>query len=189
MDSSIDTTSPTKVNLLGKWDKKMTDDVELDAMRTVLASLNPLEPDARARVIFWITRRLEVEGFDLVRPISSGGNLGRIAERTEFQHETLAEALAAANPRTGGQKALIVGYWKQVRESAASLDGQSINSELKHMGHHVSNITDAMNELQRQKPQLAVQLRKSGTSKQARKTYRITTEGVKAAEIMIRGES
>jgi translation elongation factor EF-Ts len=57
------------------------------------------------------------------------------------------------------------------------------------MGHHVSNITDAMNELQRQKPQLAVQLRKSGTSKQARKTYRITTEGVKAAEIMIRGES
>src|SRR5207248_11298232 len=78
MDSSIDTTSPTKINLLGKWDKKMTDDVELDAMRTVLASLNPLEPDARARVIFWITRRLEVEGFDLVRPISSGGNLGRI---------------------------------------------------------------------------------------------------------------
>jgi hypothetical protein len=56
------------------------------------------------------------------------------------------------------------------------------------MGHRVPNITIAMDELQRQKPQLAVQLRKAGTTKQARKTYKITTEGIKYVEAMLKGE-
>lgn len=155
----------------------MSDDAELAAMRSVLASLDPLDPKARGRVLAWISHRLDLEGFDLPRASGGLGTQPRSAENAGFQHETLAEAFAAASPRTGGQKALIVGYWKQVREGTASLDAQSINTELKHMGHHVANITDAMNELQRQRPQLAVQLRKSGTSKQARKTYKITTEG------------
>jgi hypothetical protein len=38
-------------------------------------------------------------------------------------------------------------------------------------------------------PQLAVQLKKAGTSKQAQKTYKIATEGVKAVEAMLRGDS
>lgn len=170
----------------------MTDDAELTAMQNVLASLNTLDGAARARVLSWAARRFEVEGFDPSDRLS-GRHRGAQATPGEpgpaARHETLAEAFAAANPKTGGQKALIVGYWKQVKEGAGSLDAQSINTELKHMGHHVANITDAMNELQRQRPQLAVQLKKSGTSKQARKTYKITTEGVKSAEAMIRGDS
>jgi hypothetical protein len=169
----------------------MTDDAEIDAMRTVLTSLDQLDPEARGRVLSWAARRFDLEGFDRIgRPSTAGmSNQARSSDYADPRHETLAEAFAAANPKTGGLKALIVGYWKQIRDGAVSLDGQSINTELKHMGHHVANITDAMNELQRQKPQLAVQLKKSGTSKQARKTYKITTEGVKVAEAMIRGDS
>jgi hypothetical protein len=174
----------------------MGDDTELDALRNVLASLTPLDSGARERVMSWIIKRLHIK-------FGSSGDDGVAADASPYReerqartrrdeapvdrHETLAELFAAVNPKTAGQKALVVGYWKQVREDVLSFDAQSINTELKHMGHHVPNITEAMNELQRQRPQLAVQLKKSGTTKQARKTYKVTTEGIRMVEGMLDG--
>jgi hypothetical protein len=166
----------------------MVNDQELDAMGTVLAALTPLDLETRERVLLWVAGRLQINRTGITTP-GLQGTTGRTSQGTKpDDDETLAELFASAGPKTGGQKALIVGYWKQIREGIASLDAQSINTELKHMGHHIPNITEAMNELQRQKPQLAVQLKKSGTTRQARKTYKITTEGVRVAEAMISGE-
>jgi len=175
----------------------MTEDAELEAMQKVLSALMPLEPDTRARVVSWVTSRFEITtigegrpkaGHSMSQNANDDGTGSGLNDPPMDRHGTLAELFAAANPKTGGEKALVVGYWKQEREQASSFESQGINTELKHMGHRVPNITIAMDELQRQKPQLAVQLRKAGTTKQARKTYKITTEGIKYVETMLRGE-
>jgi hypothetical protein len=175
----------------------MTEDAELDAMQKVLSALISLEAATRARVISWVTSRFEITvigegrlktGHSASLNTTDDATGSRLDNSPPDRQRTLAELFAAANPRTGGEKALVVGYWKHEREQASSFESQAINTELKHMGHRVPNITVAMDELQRQKPQLAVQLRKAGTTKQARKTYKITTEGIKYVEAMLKGE-
>lgn len=84
-------------------------------------------------------------------------------------------------------KPLVVGYWFQVLQGEQDLDGFQINKELKHLGHGVSNITTALSSLIDRKPQLVIQTRKSGNSKQARKRYRLTDAGIKAVERMLAG--
>jgi hypothetical protein len=174
----------------------MTEDTELDALRSVLASLTPLDSGARERVVGWIIKRLDIKfgsAADEVLAADPSAYRDERQARTRRdespvdRYETMAELFAAINPKTGGQKALVVGYWKQVKDEVFSFDAQSINTELKHMGHHVPNITEAMNELQRHRPQLAVQLKKAGTTRQARKTYKVTTEGIRVVEGMLNG--
>ena len=60
-----------------------------------------------------------------------------------------------------------------------------MNKKLKDLGYRVSNITTAFNGLINRRPQLVIQTKKSGTSKQARKLYRLTTEGQRAVERML----
>jgi hypothetical protein len=103
------------------------------------------------------------------------------------KYNSLAELYDAIQPKTNSDKALVAGYWFQVCQGAESFDGQSVNKELKHLGHGLANITNAIDGLKNQKPALALQLKKSGTSQQARKVYKITVAGIKAVEVMIHG--
>lgn len=66
-----------------------------------------------------------------------------------------------------------------------AFDSQSAHKELKHLGQQLPNITNALESLKNQKPALVLQLRKSGTSQQARKTYKLTVAGMRAVEKMI----
>jgi hypothetical protein len=79
------------------------------------------------------------------------------------------------------------GYWLQVCQNSESFDGFSVNKELKDVGQGLGNITNAIDGLRSQKPALALQLKKSGKSQQARKTYKVTVPGIKAVEAMING--
>jgi hypothetical protein len=58
---------------------------------------------------------------------------------------------------------------------------------LKNLGQGLANITNAIDGLRNQKPALVLQLKKSGKSQQARKTYKLTVAGIKAVEVMIDG--
>jgi hypothetical protein len=62
-----------------------------------------------------------------------------------------------------------------------------VNKELKNLGEGILNITSALDALKAQKPALALQLKKAGKSRQARKTYKVTVAGLKFVENMIRG--
>jgi hypothetical protein len=52
----------------------------------------------------------------------------------------------------------------------------------------VSNITEALDTLKNQKPALVLQLKKSGTTVQARKTYKVTNEGARRIRQLMRSE-
>ena len=80
----------------------------------------------------------------------------------------------------------MIGYWFQFRESLAEFDSQKVNSQLKHMGHGVTNITSAFTSLKEQKPALVMQTKKAGKSQQARKRYKLTSAGKQAVEAMLK---
>ena len=69
----------------------------------------------------------------------------------------------------------------------ADFDSFRLNKELQHLGHQLPNVTYALTELGKRKPALAMQVRKSGKSAQARKRYRLTDAGIKSVEEMMNG--
>jgi hypothetical protein len=92
---------------------------------------------------------------------------------------SLAELYHAADPKNEAEKGLVAGTWFQVVEGMDGLDSQTINSALKDLGYGVGNITRAFDVLISQRPALMIQLRKAGTTKQARKQFKVTDAGVK----------
>jgi hypothetical protein len=99
----------------------------------------------------------------------------------------LASLCDLARPDTDAERALVAGYWLQCTQGQTEFTAQAVNDELKNLGHGVSNITNAFSSLKDQKPALVIQVRKDGTSQQARKKYRVTAEGKKAVDLMVRG--
>jgi len=167
-------------------------DEEFEAIRTVYKALEALDEDARARVMNYVTSRLNIsrEHDAEVETPDSAANLDAALRQEQClapKFDSFAELFDAARPSSNQNMALVAGYWLQVCQDQSGFDGQSANSELKNLGQRIENITAAMNSLRAQKPALVIQLKKSGRSQQARKTYKVTVAGIKAVEAMISG--
>ncbi|MBN9096487.1 hypothetical protein [Pandoraea pnomenusa] len=170
---------------------------EFSAIKTVHDALEPLDEEARTRVLTYITSLL---GIDAKVTSTSAAFVGAEADHEEEAEvaddeaakdaptfSTFAELYAAASPKSNGERALVVGYWLQVCQEAENFTAASANKELTHLGHKVANITDAIDSMKNQKPMLILQLKKSGNSRQARKLYKVSHEGIKRVEGMIGG--
>jgi len=107
---------------------------------------------------------------------------------TPPKFSTAAELYHAAGPDTDVERALVIGFWFQECLGQSDFDSFQVNNELKHLGYPVANITRAFDGLQARKPVLAMQTRKSGSSKQARKKYKLTHQGTVSVDKMIAGE-
>jgi len=169
-----------------------TDDVdrELEALRQVAIALSQLDGEAVARVLRWTADRFATRGVlpegserDGRGVASDGGN-----SSDSGIPEDIAELFERTNPATDPDKALVVGYWLQYVKGDAEFEAFAVNKQLKHLGHRVSNITKALSALIERRPQFVIQTRKEGTSKQARKKYKLTTAGKAAVEGMLKGE-
>jgi hypothetical protein len=181
-------------------DNQDENDVEFAAMQTLYRILRPLGEDGRVRVLDYVVARLDIPQRAIAK--KSKSSVAEAVEDEEDDAEAAASAAAAAatitfsnfaelhdaaQPKSNPDKALVAGYWLQVCQGAESFDSQSANTALKHLGEGLANITSAIDSLKNHKPSLALQLKKSGKTRQARKTYKITVAGVKAVENMIRG--
>lgn len=173
-------------------------DQEFTAIQAVYTALNPLDAEARTRVISYIVDRLEIKGSYAAKAATpptpeqttTTEDVAQTdrpsASHTEFK--TFAELYDAAKQPDGNpSRALIAGYWLQVCGGQEAFDSQSANKELKNLGIGVVNITDAIDSLKNKKPALALQIKKSGSSRQARKLYKLTVSGVRAVEEMMNG--
>jgi hypothetical protein len=160
-------------------------DPELEAMTTVAGALEKIKADDKmvARVLRWARERY----MGTVEPVPAPSR-GKGASLDAGEYADVASLYTAASPRTEPERALVVGYWFQVHQGMKDFDSQRVNAELKNMGHGVGNITEAFNRLIGRRPQFVIQTRKSGTSRQARKLYRLTNEGLKRVQSMIGGE-
>lgn len=167
----------------------MSEDEEIEAMKKIAGALEPLNDAARNRALQWALSRFR--GASLLekvvatndQPISDG-NTSTSDGRPPF--ETFAELFEAASPGTEREKALLASYWVQVCQNQPTFGSQTLNDELKDLGHGVGNITEALTALKNERPALVLQLKKSGTSRQARKTYKLTQEGTRRVQAMVR---
>lgn len=163
---------------------------ELSAMGQIAQILTGLSEETRFRVMRWIADRYRLAPATQARGavVEPPSAASRQNAADESQNPTFADAanlFVAAAPGTAAEKALVLGYWLQVCKSEEDWDGYSVNTELKHMGHGLTNVTDALTSLINQRPQLVIQTRKSGKARQARKQYRLTLEGVRKVKQMI----
>lgn len=176
------------------------EDAEFSAMRDIYKLLEGLDDAARERVVIYVTGRLEIvqPAAKKPEPDTGGGGGGGgdgAAENAALsqkqaeapKYPTFADLFNAARPETNPRKALVAGYWFQVCQGNEGFDGFSANKELKNLGEKLANITNALDALKDQKPALAIQVKKSGSTQQARKVYKLTTPGIAAVEAMIKG--
>jgi hypothetical protein len=169
-------------------------DPELDAMAAVAGAIGELDEAARGRVLRWAGERygVEVTRSDPSRrksrdtrdeeeepdPNAEDGHGRKVPAK--FEH--FAELFNAVQPKTDSDKALTAAYWFQVIKGQPSFQSLELNRELKSLGHPIGNVTTALLALQTKKPTHVMQLKKSGTSKQARKTFKLTSEGINVIE-------
>lgn len=154
---------------------------ELNALSTISSLLADLPEDSQSRIVAWISSRYGAHGSMLLP--SKRSDAAQADSIRQFPD--VATLFVAAKPTTGSEKALTIGFWLQECLRHEEWEGFAVNSELKHLGHGLKNVTDALRALIEQRPQLAVQLRKSGKTKQARKRYKLTAEGIRKVRQMV----
>lgn len=169
----------------------MEEDNEVNAMAAVNAALAGLDQDAAARVLRWAADRYKV-------PLTGRGksnapnedevdDLGGSEEQGhQATYEHFSDFFDAADPTTEADRVLVSAYWFQVLQSHGELESQSLNKELKNTGHGVTHMPHALDDLMNAKPRLLVQLKKKGTSRQARRKFKLTTEGIKKVKGMLK---
>lgn len=147
---------------------------ELEAMAKIDQLMRSLSSEERSRVISWLTHKYG--SHSSVTRISDS-DLANDPNGKRFS--TFAEAFDTFNPQNLAERALIGLWWVDQASDDANHPSQPINNELKNAGYPIKNITDALSASMSQQPKYVLQTRKSGSSKQARKLYRLTDAGRK----------
>ena len=173
-------------------------DLEIEAMGTVSKALGGLEEGARGRVLRWAAERYGIALGAATRKQNGGGAGGNTAggeldddELDEHPGDNVpawdhfAELYHASGASTHPDGMLVAAYWVQVLKGQESFGSLELNKLLKDLGHGVTGTAKVMTTLIARKPALILQLKKSGKSQQARKTYKLTDAGKKAVEQMI----
>ncbi len=160
---------------------------EAKAIADVVEALKPLDVGAIARVLEWASKRYASRAHGDEPGTITPVPLTSRHDDTEADGGELADLYAAADPRTESESVLIAAYWHHAARKTEVLDSQALNRDLKNLGRGVANVTRACSVLIQQRPALMLQVKKSGSTKQARKQYRLTAAGLQRAREMVAG--
>jgi hypothetical protein len=165
---------------------------EPQAMHAIAQALQPLDQEARKRVVDWAVSKYGRAGpSPQLQPNTGGGetNGGQGAsaqnghsEQSDFA--TFADLFHTASPDSGPRKILVAAYWVQVSQGNAQWKSHQVTRELEHLGHKPSNTSQTLKNLTNQKPAPVIQVSGKG-----HKNYKLTDAGIKEVRRMIQGES
>jgi hypothetical protein len=161
-------------------------DPEIEIMNEIYRSLKNLDEHARQRVIKWIIDKysLDLIKHDVINPVETKENIF-VSQFDLKSFKSVAEIFSKARPKNDIEKVLIISAYLQETKLGSELTGREINRGLNLLGHGVRNITSTIGALINRKPQLMIQTRKEGKTKQAQKKYKVTAEGLALATKMI----
>ena len=169
----------------------MEDDKEVSAMAAVNAALAGLDTDAAARVLRWAADRYKV-----VLPGSSKSKASEKKDTDESddsgdKERTRRTSISATSLTPQIQRQRRTASWllrtgSKCSKGRVNWTSQSLNKELKNTGHGVSHMPHALDDLMKAKPRLLIQLKKKGTTKQARRKFKVTSEGIKRVKGMLK---
>jgi hypothetical protein len=154
----------------------------IERLKLIQSQIKDLDPTLKERGIVILLER------------EFGTAVGRVESKPPLPHADRTEAnesdrqlpfsafVEKWTPETEGEWALLGAYYQSQVLGQETFASQAVNSQLKQHGNGVSNITRAFTVLASAKPALILQVKKTGTSKQGRKFYRITTQGIRVIE-------
>jgi hypothetical protein len=148
-------------------------DREIEAMFKISEMFAELPADAIHRVLRWASEKYQIDLSQ--RQIVSEAHANT---HTTSPFEDFASLFHAADPQSQNDAALVAGYWLQQCRGESDWDSQSANAELKNLGYPMSNISETLTRIINSRPRLVMQTLKSGSSRQARKRYKLTMEGI-----------
>jgi len=159
---------------------------EIEAMRKIAEALTGLEVDEIRRVLQWVNAKYSYEEMVSLALKPDQRNISNQDHEPPEKSHSPGQLFASVSPSTDSEKALVIGYWLQYHQGVEEFESAKVNSNLKQLGHQISNVTRAFTHLQSRDPQLAIQTKKSGRTQQARKKYQITDAGKRYVEDMLR---
>lgn len=162
---------------------------ELEIMRQAAELIAQLSEEQLSRAMPWLNARFGYNPTPGNKAGPSASANGKSARDSTYEPEFVdfADLFHAANPQDQATRALLAAYWVMKENGGEAFQSQPVNALLKDLGFHVSNITDALSQNMREKPALIVQTKKSGSSRQARKTYKVTDAGKRRVMQMTSG--
>ena len=160
-------------------------DLEIEALDTIIKTLEGLDEAQRRNILLYVTARYGGRAAGHPAPESSSGHHFGDGAADPAQFADLGDLFDAANPQSEVDRVLVVAYWKQAVEGADGFEAFGVSKELKHLGHGVPNITRALGVLINQSPKLVLQVAKGGKTRQARKRYKVTREGIRRVQAMM----
>jgi hypothetical protein len=98
-----------------------------------------------------------------------------------LKFDTFEDLFFSSNAKSIAAAILLAASYLQERHNSKTLNTSEINAQMKKVGQQVQNISASINNLLTKKPPLLVQTGKLGDSKQARRQYRVTEEGLRIA--------
>lgn len=162
---------------------------EIEAVKVVIDAIANLDSEAQQRVLraaaelYGCTLQATIQG--RLRVSGSTDSVSQSAVVSDSEYPNIAALFDRAKPDAGPGRALVAAYWFEVCQSNDSFEAAQVNSELKHLGYRLANITVTLGNLMTKKPALVMQVRKGGKSKQARKVYKLTQEGIRHVRNML----
>lgn len=183
----------------------MVQDPELIAMSQTFEALKNLDKGQVGRVIRWVKDRFGVLDAvtelkvptpdqpvvaDTPQPPAAVAPEAPVAAPPEpkgphkkglMDYDTVMDLFADAEVKKVSQKILLMAAFLQERQSFKEISSYDINFRLKRLNQGVQNISSSINGLLNRKPEVMVELERSGSSKQARRKFRVTIEGLKVA--------
>lgn len=155
---------------------------ELGAMQTIADALNPLDDGSRKRVFHWAHDFFNIDEGRVEAAPSSSMTLEDPMLNSGSRFETFGELYSAVDPLTQEDKALTAAYWLQVVLDNESWQSADVQKELRELGYPLTNVADSLSSAVGKRPQRVIQLKKSGSSRQARKTFKLSDAGKRYIE-------
>lgn len=175
------------------------EDKEIQAIASVNDALKDLAEDERYRVIQWLANKYvqNMPPLKVATPtaatsqqelIGTGENTDEaVVEDTAY--ETFAELLDASGAEKEAEMFLVAAYWLQVISGADKWKSFEVNKLLKDTGNQIDTISNSIRTLEARKPKPIIQLKQtSGPKRAGSKEFKLTSEGIKAVEKMLKDD-
>lgn len=194
----------------------MIGDLELDVMVKSYQLIKSLDTDERGRVLRWLIGKFDQQqsvGSFVQKKNETGdpsyymdddqasslhvkrnGSSKTVASThieaisTDIVNYSIHGLFDRIQTKTDVARVLLVAAYLQERGQGEELGSRPINKELKSVKRGIKNITQAINSLLNKDPQLLVMTRKTTTSQQGKKKYKVTDLGIsKVKEALVSG--
>lgn len=100
--------------------------------------------------------------------------------------KTIENLFLAADAKTVSERILLAGAFLQEKLDFPDFTSHDINSRLKKMGYGIENVTNAINSLLKRKKPLMIQTKKEGDTKQSKRRYLLSPDGLQIAHNCLR---